>query len=67
MKAEEISLHELAHTMPTTSRSRRQYALVKDAIRGLEDLDKKGELKSTGRSVLYLLRAATDNTKEILK
>lgn len=67
MKATEKSLHQLVQTQGATSKARRQYVLVLDALKGLEQLEEAGELKGTGVAVLNLLRAATDNTEEVLK
>ena len=63
----EISLVKLTETMPTASKARRQFILVQDALAGLEEAAKREELKETGYAALNLLRAATDNPKDVLQ
>lgn len=67
MDERSASLPSLIGALPYTSRARRQYALIVHALDGMEELDAKGQLKETGRAVLRLLRAATDNLEEIIK
>lgn len=64
---ERMSLAELVQMMPASSVSRRQFALVRQALDGLEGLQKKNRLDETGKTVICLLRAATDAMGKVIR